>query len=578
MARDFATYLRSEVQRISKRESLTRDKSFLFWFGTMILELSQDEAREAISIEGANDKSIDLFWIDEDEGRVVLAQSQYSPQCRARPKVGKLAKLESSLNWLADPQSLVQDGRPDLAQCAEDYNRAVKDGYGVELWFVYAGPKCSNIEKHIAVYNQNPENLSRRRAFRHYYLDMLRTSWEELEGKSTRIPSETVRVLSSNTLSISGAFGEALVATIPADEIVRLYREYGERLFDRNVRLFLGVRKGTVNAGIAETLRKQSDRGNFWAYNNGITFICDECHDTQQHGVLIKNFSIVNGCQTAASLAQAPPTAIADAAVLGRFIAASSEIVDDVIRFTNSQNPIRTWDIASQDRTQRRLKEGFQGLNRPFIYMTRRGARPKKELAKYREGGRLRLIRIDLMGQYAAAFRGKPVLAYKHKAFIFSQEHDAVFPPDVQVEEALFQWVCGEACRESVQAGIAHKKEGDEVRILRKGGTLFVTAAASRILADRNGATYLTRASEDRILSQGTRTRLRKYADYARDAYVQAVIDQSSLLEKEELATLIRQPAFFDKVLDRIMRAYGQSKLAEKWVREALPVLRLSNT
>ena len=48
--------------------------------------------------------------------------------------------------------------------------------------------------------------------------------------------------------------------TVPASELVRLYKEYEDRLFDRNVRLFLGAKKGSVNAGIAETLSLREAR------------------------------------------------------------------------------------------------------------------------------------------------------------------------------------------------------------------------------------------------------------------------------------------------------------------------------
>ncbi len=159
MVKSFETHLASEVARIGKREKLSDDKAFLFWFGTTVLELSEDAAREAMSVEGANDKGIDLFWVDDDEGRVIIAQGKYSAGFQLRPKIGQVSKLESSLNWLANPEALRQDGKEDLAQAAEDYLQAIKEGYGVEIWFVYTGPKCPNDEKHIAVYNQNPDNL-----------------------------------------------------------------------------------------------------------------------------------------------------------------------------------------------------------------------------------------------------------------------------------------------------------------------------------------------------------------------------------------------------------------------------------
>ncbi len=573
MPKVFSNYLKAETARVAKRERISIDKAFLHWFGTTILDISDDEAREAISIEGANDKGIDLFWVDEEEGRVIIVQGKYTPDLGYRPKIGEVTKLESSLNWLTTPEALRRDGKTDLAQAADDYLEAVKNGFGVELWFVYTGPKCPNIDKHISVYNQNPENVERRRAGRHYHLDLLRATWEELEGVARRIPHEKIAVPDGKFLPFDGRFGKARVASVPAEEIARLYKEYEDSLFDRNVRLFLGVRKGSVNAGIAETLKDESDSLNFWAYNNGITVICDDFTSGLTQ-IELKNFSIVNGCQTAVSLAHGPEGNLKKIAVLVRFIAASPAIVDDIIRFTNSQNPIRTWDIASQDRTQRRLKSGLDSLKRPFIYLTRRGSRPGRDLKRYRQNGKLRQIRIDSMGQYAAAFRGKAILAYKDKALIFSKHHDEVFPPDVRVEEVLFQWVCGEIVKDTVQSAMRKESE-DAIRILRKGGTLFILALVSNILVARNGATYLSKCTEDSILSKGAGMRLRKYAEYAKDAYVQAVLDQSQL-EKAELATLIRQSDFHSKVLDRVLRQYEKDARASQWLKEALPAITFS--
>jgi len=567
MSEDFAASLNKEIQRISKRTSMKTPSAFVFWFAIHILELSEDDAREAISVEGANDKGIDLIWIDDDEGRVIIAQSKFSSSLAYRAKESDLAKLESSLNWLANPEALRREGKPELAQAAQDYCKAVQDGYGVELWYVYTGPRSANVEKHIGVYNQNPDNLTKRRAFRHYHADILQATWEELQGSPRRIPSGEVTIAGKGAFAFDGSFGEALVATVPGSEIVDLYEKHEERLFDRNIRLFLGTRKGSVNAGISETLADQDERGNFWAYNNGITVVC-ESFRLSDSTVKLTNFSIVNGCQTTVSLARR-----ADAAnqvfVLVRFIAASPEIVDDVIRFTNSQNPIRTWDIASQDKTQRRLKTEFGELSKSYIYLTRRGDRPVGDLKKFREKGKLRLIRVDIAGQYAAAFRGDPVLAYKYKAEIFSRYHDTVFPPDVRVEEILFVWTCGEACRVTVQDAIA-KGKSEEVRILKKGGTLFILAVMSRIMSLRNGATYLKGLTEERASSTHAVQRLRRYAEYARNAYVGAVGDLAEVT-KEELPTLIRSREFFQKAVERAERTYRKDAMADKWLSEALP-------
>lgn len=567
----FEIAIKSEVSRIGGRTGLSESKAFLVWFAKEIFDITEETALEAVSIEGANDKGIDLFWVDEEDRRVIILQGKFSASLRHAAKERDFSALESSIKWLNQPEALRREGRSELASAAEEYQQAVTDGYSVELWFVYTGPKSANVDKQVSVYNQDVENIERRRAARHYDLSLIKASWEEIHGGSRRLPGARLAAV-ERPFTHSGSFGDAVVATISASELVRLYEEHGERLFDRNVRLFLGS-KGPVNAAIAATLSDSDQRGNFWAYNNGVTFLCDSVKASGRT-IRVKNFSIVNGCQTTVSLFQNKAESEEAATVLVKFIAASNEIVDDVITFTNSQNAIRPWDIASQDRTQRRLKKEFHNaLKNPYIYLTRRGDKPSGDLSRYKEDGRTRLIKIDVVGQYAAAYRGNPVVAWKHKAFIFSKFHDDFFPPDVRVEEVLFQWVCGEIVRRIVTDSIKqYEPERDEFRILTKGGALFVLAVLSRIALLRNGPAYLRSIGEDRIRSTRTAEKLEKYAAYALLKYVDAVLELSGS-ERKELHTLLRNPEFWERVIKKIERDYAREALAKEWLKEALPPL-----
>jgi hypothetical protein len=80
-----------------------------------------------------------------------------------------------------------------------------------------------------------------------------RVRWEH---HPTRCPQDA-------SFEEKGSFGTALVTTLSGDQLMRLYRDHGDRLFERNIRLFLGARKGGVNAGIRDTINSDSDRSNF---------------------------------------------------------------------------------------------------------------------------------------------------------------------------------------------------------------------------------------------------------------------------------------------------------------------------
>lgn len=112
MATDFKTALERELSHIKTQNGLSDDKAFLIWFLTAILEIDEDAALEAISVEGANDNGIDFFHVDDEEGRVFIGQGKFSAGLDHKVKEKDVATLESSLNWLANPEA--RDGTANL--------------------------------------------------------------------------------------------------------------------------------------------------------------------------------------------------------------------------------------------------------------------------------------------------------------------------------------------------------------------------------------------------------------------------------------------------------------------------------
>jgi len=576
----FLAILRQEIKAIARTFSVPQDRAFAVWFAKLELDLDDDDAFDALSVEGANDKGMDLFWVDHPNQRVFIGQCKYSSRGTHRPKVKDLESLLSCTDWLASPEALEREGRPELVSAARDYLESMDRDYSLQLWFVYCGERDENIDKRVRVFNANPENEQKRRMARHCDLRLLESMYEEARGEGRRIAQARIKV-DPQALEVTGTFGKGLVTAISGTELASMYDDFGDKLFDRNVRLFLGARKGSVNAGIIDTVETDRERGNFWAYNNGITIVCDDYkHDSKTGNLQLSNFSIVNGCQTTVALARSREAVTDEVKVLLRLICPPESIIDSIIRFTNSQNQIRRWDIASQDRTQRRLQRDLEGLNEPVYYVLRRGdwrALDPAKKEKFRGDGRgsQRTVKHDLLAQYLASFNGKPVVAYKNKAFLFTRYYEETFPADLRVEEALFVWRAGERTQQLVREEIREEtRPGREkyVLMLKRGGRFYALAVFGLLAKLRNGPDYLRSITETRIASKAATERMDKYARIAIVWYKQAVDDLLQITETD-LSVLIRQPDFFHRVAERISNTYRAWAVNEEWLRGALPKL-----
>lgn len=134
-----------------------------------------------------------------------------------------------------------------------------------------------------------------------------------------------------------------------------IYDIHGSRLLEGNVRSYLST-KGKVNKGIRNTILQTPEM--FFPYNNGISATATEVDTSEKNGHLyllsIKDFQIVNGAQTTASLSEAKRNDKTD--LNGVFVQMklsvisperSGKIVPLISRYANTQNKVSDADFFS---------------------------------------------------------------------------------------------------------------------------------------------------------------------------------------------------------------------------------------
>jgi hypothetical protein len=154
---------------------------------------------------------------------------------------------------------------------------------------------------------------------------------------------------------LASADYKAFLLVMPGSQLASIYDRWGARLLEQNVRVFLQA-KGGVNKGIRNTLEQCPEM--FFAYNNGITATAEEVATAPIDGVQnvthLKNFQIVNGGQTTASIYAASRSRKSD---LSRVFvqvklsvippARAEEVVPKISEYANSQNKVNAADFFS---------------------------------------------------------------------------------------------------------------------------------------------------------------------------------------------------------------------------------------
>ena len=159
---------------------------------------------------------------------------------------------------------------------------------------------------------------------------------------------------------------ECYLAIVPGGALAALYKNYGTRLLESNVRAFL-QQTGKVNRGIRDTIKEEPHM--FLPYNNGLAStamdVKTEIVDGQKVITAVKDFQIVNGGQTTASLFHTLKKFKADLSEV--FVQMKltvikdeekkNEIVPFISRYANSQNKVSELDLTSNNAYLIKLEE-----------------------------------------------------------------------------------------------------------------------------------------------------------------------------------------------------------------------------
>ena len=166
----------------------------------------------------------------------------------------------------------------------------------------------------------------------------------------------------------------SFLCVFPGDFLAELYKKYGARLLEANVRSFLQFR-GKVNSGMKKTIHKDPEM--FFAYNNGITATAEDCVlDENNNIVKIKNLQIVNGGQTTASLFSSKADKKNSADLSKVFVQTKLSIVDSDIaekivpkisKYANTQNKVNDSDFFSNHPFHRRMQDKSRRILAPML-------------------------------------------------------------------------------------------------------------------------------------------------------------------------------------------------------------------
>lgn len=419
------TWFESDLLKNDETRKLSH--AFLLLSVASYLDIDMSEAIDHIT-DGPNDQGVDALYIqnvEEATFTVVLIQAKYHHKHLDRAYTfpdNEVQKLVQVVKALFDPsKSLSYNER--LAAKVEEMRALIMDGFIPKVYCVLTnngGPWQAIGQEYIDQANLPKAQVT----FEHF-------SHEDIMQRQQAAQAV------NDTISLSGSavvenfnYKRVIVGKVNVKVLSDLLAKHGDVLLERNIRKYLGVNR--VNQSIKETLLDDTQKANFYFYNNGITILCNRFNYNalaeKDWQVQVEHLQIINGGQTSKTISevvQAHPTAdFSQVYVLLRLyeVPNTSEetegLTTDITIATNSQTPVDLRDLKANDRVQRQLVTLVEALGYHY--------KPKK-------GGRTTASGIQSISSSLAAeavlstWRKFPHVAKYKKSELFGVYYDLIF-------------------------------------------------------------------------------------------------------------------------------------------------------
>jgi hypothetical protein len=460
------------------------------------LRFGLDDPRVAAaeSITGGNDdKKCDVVYLDRERGVAVVAQCYQATTARASAPANKASDLNTAVAWLltADLAAVPEGLRPR----AEELREALQSGDISELhiWYVHNLPESANVKAELNV----AEDAARRhlqdsRSVTVFAREVGTATFSELYDASDRpiAVTEEFDLKIPDAIEVASGNWSSVLTVVPGRWLFDLFQDHREDLFSANVRDYLGSRASdaNINNGIKSTASDSPE--DFFIYNNGVTALVLDYSLSRRtrsgRTLTVRGVSIVNGAQTTGSLGNLAVRPSEDLRVAVRFVRCDdTDVVENLVRFNNSQNRIQAADFRSKDRIQERLRAEFVDIDGANYEGGRRGGasdamrRTRAMLPSY------------TVGQVLTAFHGDPLTAYDKKSDIWVNDslYSHVFNERTTAPHVVFCYSLLEAIT-TRQLQLARKAKANEAMteaeqreytfLRQKGANYLLVSAISR--------------------------------------------------------------------------------------------------
>ena len=406
-------------------------------------------------VDMANDLGNDAIFTNQNRNEILIFQFKYSKNQLLN--TGEVQKNKKFIDWLLKLDHELLRANSKLKKIKEEEIDPIlskenfeKNNFFISFYYIdfdFIGSIKTDINALYTNYKDKGINFD----LKFYNYKELAELYDDKEIPENEV---TLRIVENEFFIKKSIFHdskatevETIVTSIYANSLKPIIEEKKELILALNVRYYKG--ENEINSKIKKEYSK-GKKSNFWILNNGINGVCEDFEIINNNSLIIKNFQIVNGGQTAKTLTRIVNDLPDDIQILMRLTkiknkAQISRISMDVAVASNSQNAISSRDLHSGDRIQNTI---FNYLDRVCIFYDKKdGEWATVNKQKYRNPfGKnplhLKIRNLELGVAYLSFYLQIPISTIGRHKLVFSDLfYDKIFDMSINEDDQFFKLI-----------------------------------------------------------------------------------------------------------------------------------------
>ena len=472
------------IDKTSVKLKLAKDKAFQIFGHSIFTDKSIHSYNPNDDVDGGQDKQIDSITIEDttDESIVYITQVKNEDSFSSN----RIIHIRNGLTWLFEKSSKDVDTLTNVKfkDKIKEYRMAQSNlgpsNINVKVAYITNGMTSDlseeskqEIKTIIDTYDNDTFcSFSFEVLGANELVDILNSQ----EKKNKKINCDIKIIYDTNNPSLIKYHSQGLkgiICSTTAKEIATIVNNDNSGfVFDLNIRKYLG-KLGGVNKDILNTCTNSNLSNLFWFLNNGVTIICDKVDpitDPDDAKVKIENMQIVNGCQTATSLANAlrdghlqPDTKL----LLRIYETQDLDLVDKIVLTTNNQNKITGRNLRANDKTQLDLEKGF------LLYGYSLERKPRQYESTTITKDKI-IPNEDVAVAYLGIVLRKQSDARSRKYKVWDEYYSKIFSGTDTVEPYLLSVLVFRSVSDYLQQNVVNSQD-DTIRYLSKNASFHIS-------------------------------------------------------------------------------------------------------